>query len=96
MFILMGNFVARSGIADDLYAACNAFVGHRRSGLAMATIMACGGFAAVCGSSIATAATFSEVSYPSMRRYGYPKAWRVRRSAPAARSASSSRPRSSW
>jgi C4-dicarboxylate transporter, DctM subunit len=71
MFILMGNFVARSGIAADLYAACNAFVGHRRGGLAMATIMACGGFAAVCGSAIATAATFSKVSYPSMRRYGY-------------------------
>lgn len=71
MFILMGTFIARSGIADDLYAACNSFVGHRRGGLAIATILACGGFAAVCGSAIATAATFSKVSYPSMLRYGY-------------------------
>ena len=71
MFILMGNFVARSGIANDLYDACNAMVGHRRGGLAMATIVACGGFAAVCGSAIATAATFSRIAHPSMRRYGY-------------------------
>ena len=71
MFILMGAFIARSGIAEDLYVACNAFVGHRRGGLAVATILACGGFAAVCGSAIATAATFSKVSYPSMRRFGY-------------------------
>jgi tripartite ATP-independent transporter DctM subunit len=71
MFILMGSFIARSGIAADLYACCNAFVGHRRGGLAIATIIACGGFAAVCGSAIATAATFSKVSYPSMRRFGY-------------------------
>jgi len=71
MFILMGSFIARSGIAADLYAACNSFVGHRRGGLAMATVLACGGFAAVCGSAIATAATFAKVSYPSMLRYGY-------------------------
>ncbi len=71
MFILMGSFIARSGIAADLYAVCNAFVGHRRGGLAVATILACGGFAAVCGSAIATAATFSKVAYPSMLRYGY-------------------------
>jgi tripartite ATP-independent transporter DctM subunit len=71
MFILMGSFIARSGIAADLYAACNGFVGHRRGGLAMATVLASGGFAAVCGSAIATAATFSKVSYPSMLRYGY-------------------------
>ena len=71
MFILMGTFVARSGIASDLYDACNAMVGHRRGGLAMATIVACGGFAAVCGSAIATAATFARVAHPSMRRYGY-------------------------
>jgi tripartite ATP-independent transporter DctM subunit len=71
MFILMGNFVTRARISGDLYATCNAFIGHRRGGLAMATIMACGGFAAVCGSSIATAATFAKVSMPPMRRYGY-------------------------
>jgi tripartite ATP-independent transporter DctM subunit len=71
MFILMGAFVARSGIAADLYDACHALIGHKRGGLAMATIVACGGFAAVCGSSVATAATFSRVAHPSMRRYGY-------------------------
>ena len=71
MFILMGSFIARSGIAADLYAACHAFVGHRRGGLAIATVLACGGFAAVCGSAIATAATFAKVSFPSMIRYGY-------------------------
>ena len=71
MFILMGAFIARSGISGDLYAACNAFVGHRRGGLAIATIMACGAFGAVCGSAIATAATMSRVAYPPMRRYGY-------------------------
>lgn len=71
MFILMGTFIARSGISGDLYAACNAFVGHRRGGLAIATIMACGAFGAVCGSAIATAATMCRVAYPSMRKYGY-------------------------
>ena len=71
MFILMGAFVSRAGISADLFTACNAFLGHRRGGLAMATIVACGGFAAVCGSAIATAATMSRVAYPQMRRYGY-------------------------
>jgi tripartite ATP-independent transporter DctM subunit len=71
LFILMGNFVNHSGLSRQLYDASNAFVGHRRGGLAMATILASGGFAAVCGSSIATAATISTVALPSMRRYGY-------------------------
>jgi tripartite ATP-independent transporter DctM subunit len=71
MFVLMGNLVARSGLADDLYAAANAFIGHRRGGLAMATVIACGGFASVSGSSVATAATMSKVSFPAMRRFGY-------------------------
>jgi C4-dicarboxylate transporter, DctM subunit len=71
LFVLMGNFVNRSGLSRQLYDASNAFIGHRRGGLAMATIMASGGFAAVCGSSIATAATISTVALPSMRRYGY-------------------------
>ncbi len=71
MFVLMGTFITRSGISGDLYAACNGFVGHRRGGLAIATIMACGAFGAVCGSAIATAATMSRVAYPSMRKYGY-------------------------
>ncbi len=71
LFVLMGNFVNHSGLSRELYDASNAFIGHRRGGLAMATIMASGGFAAVCGSSIATAATISTVALPSMRRYGY-------------------------
>ncbi|MCL4188686.1 MAG: TRAP transporter large permease [Rhodobacteraceae bacterium] len=71
LFILMGNFVSRAGISDDLYAASYAFVGHRRGGLAMSTIFACGGFSAICGSSLATAATMARVAAPPMRRYGY-------------------------
>lgn len=71
LFILMGNFVARSGISHDLYEASNAWLGHRRGGLAMATVVACGGFSAVCGSSLATVATMSKVAIPSMRKFGY-------------------------
>lgn len=71
LFVLMGNLVNHSGLSRELYDASNAFVGHRRGGLAMATILASGGFAAVSGSSIATAATISTVALPSMRRYGY-------------------------
>jgi C4-dicarboxylate transporter DctM subunit len=72
MFMLMGAFVSFSGVSRELFRATNALVGHRRGGLAVSTIMACGGFAAICGSSVATAATFSSVAYPEMRRYGYP------------------------
>jgi len=71
LFVLMGNFVSRAGLSDDLYHASYAFLGHRRGGLAMATIVACGGFSAVCGSSLATAATMSKVAMPPMRKYGY-------------------------
>ena len=71
LFILMGNFVARSGISHDLYEASNAWLGHKRGGLAMATVVACGGFSAVCGSSLATVATMSIVALPSMRKFGY-------------------------
>jgi C4-dicarboxylate transporter DctM subunit len=71
LFVLMGNLVNHSGLSRELYDASNAFVGHRRGGLAMATILASGGFAAVCGSSIATAATISTIALPSMRRFGY-------------------------
>ena len=71
LFILMGTFVNRAGLASELYAASNAFLGHRRGGLAMATVVACGGFSAICGSSLATAATMSKVAMPPMRRYGY-------------------------
>lgn len=71
LFILMGNFVARSGISHDLYDASNAWLGHKRGGLAMATVVACGGFSAVCGSSLATVATMSRVALPSMRKFNY-------------------------
>lgn len=71
LFILMGLFVNKGGISRELYAVSNAFLGHFRGGLAMATIVACGGFAAICGSSLATAATMSKVAMPEMRKYGY-------------------------
>jgi len=75
MFLLMGAFVSASGVSRELFRAANTFVGHRRGGLGLATIVSCGGFAAISGSSVATAATFSTVAYPEMRRYGYPKSF---------------------
>ncbi len=71
LFILMGNFVTKAGMARELYQATHSFVGHFRGGLAMATVMACAGFGAICGSSIATAATMTKVAYPSMKDIGY-------------------------
>ncbi len=71
LFILMGLFVNKGGLSRELYAVSNAFLGHFRGGLAMATVAACGGFSAICGSSLATAATMSKVAMPEMRRYGY-------------------------
>ncbi|MES2362785.1 MAG: TRAP transporter permease [Pseudomonadota bacterium] len=75
MFMLMGAFVSISGVSKELFKAANAFLGHLRGGLGVATVIACGGFAAICGSSVATAATFSSVAYPEMRRYGYPQSF---------------------
>jgi len=75
MFLLMGTFVSNSGMSRELFRAANGFVGHLRGGLGIATVAACGGFAAICGSSVATAATFSAVAYPEMRRYGYPQSF---------------------
>ena len=71
LFILMGNFVAKAGLAHELFRAAYVFIGHLRGGLAHATIAACAGFGAICGSSIATAATMSKVAYPSMKNLGY-------------------------
>jgi tripartite ATP-independent transporter DctM subunit len=71
LFILMGNFVTRAGMSKELYRAAYTFVGHMRGGLAMASILACAGFGAICGSSIATAATMTKVAYPSMRDHHY-------------------------
>ena len=75
MFLLMGAFVTNSGMSRELFRAANGFLGHRRGGLGVATIASCAGFAAISGSSVATAATFSTVAYPEMRRYGYPQSF---------------------
>ena len=75
MFLLMGAFVTASGVSRELFRAANTLVGHWRGGLGLATVVACGGFAAISGSSVATAATFSTVAYPEMRRYGYPQSF---------------------
>jgi tripartite ATP-independent transporter DctM subunit len=71
MFILMGAFASQSGMSRELFDAGRAWFGHRRGGLAYASIAACGGFAAINGSSVATAATMTQVALPEMRRAGY-------------------------
>jgi tripartite ATP-independent transporter DctM subunit len=71
LFVLMGNLAGSSGMSRDLYAAAYAWVGHWRGGLASATIVACAGFAAVSGSSVASAVTMGRVCLPEMRRYKY-------------------------
>lgn len=71
LFILMGLFVNKGGLSRELYQVSYAFMGHFRGGLAMATIVACAGFSAICGSSLATAATMSKVAMPQMRKYNY-------------------------
>jgi len=75
LFLLMGAFASASGMSRELFRASNTFLGHLRGGLGIATIAACGGFAAICGSSVATAATFSKVAYPEMRQHGYPQSF---------------------
>ncbi|MDU8944681.1 TRAP transporter large permease [Ovoidimarina sediminis] len=71
LFVLMGAFASVSGMGADMYRTAYAWVGHRRGGLAAATIIACAGFAALSGSSIAAAATMGKVSLPEMERYNY-------------------------
>ena len=71
LFILMGLFVNKGGLSRELYQVSYVFLGHLRGGLAMATIVACAGFSAICGSSLATAATMSKVAMPQMRKFGY-------------------------
>ena len=80
MFLLMGQFATLSGMSKALFKAAESFLGHRRrtmptpptpAGVAMAAIGACAGFGAICGSSLATAATMSRVALPELRRYGY-------------------------
>lgn len=71
LFVLMGAVAARSGLSRELYDVFNAWLGRFRGGLAIATVGACGAFAAICGSSLATAATMSKVALPEMKRMGY-------------------------
>ena len=74
LFVLMGNFVARAGLAQELFEAAHSMIGHVKGGLEHATVLACAGFGAICGSSLATAATMSRVAYPSMKKLGYSEA----------------------
>ena len=71
LFILMGTVATRSNMSHELFAAANAVFAGRRGALPMATIGACAGFSAISGSSLATAATFTQIAVPEMRRYGY-------------------------
>ena len=71
LFLLMGEFATKGGLNRSLFQAARAWLGHRRGGLAMATIGGCAAFGALCGSSLATAATMSQVAGPEMRRHGY-------------------------
>jgi len=71
LFVLMGDFAFRSGVSKELYDASYKWIGHLPGGLAMATIGACAGFGAICGSSQAGAATMGVVAFPEMKRYGY-------------------------
>ena len=71
MFLLMGQLAARSGLSTRLFEAANAFLGHRRGGVAMASVGGCAAFGAICGSSLATAGTMARVALPELGRYRY-------------------------
>lgn len=71
MFVLMGAFASQGGMSTELYQAGRAWLGHHRGGLALASVAACAGFSAINGSSVATAATMTQVALPEMRRAGY-------------------------
>lgn len=75
LFLLMGTFATAAGFSADIYHAAASFLGHRRGGLAYATIGGCAAFGAVCGSSTATAATFAKAALPEMRKRGYTNAF---------------------
>ena len=72
LFLLMGQFATLSGMSASLFRAAESFLGHRRGGVAMSAVGACAGFGAICGSSLATAATMGKVALPELRRFGYP------------------------
>jgi tripartite ATP-independent transporter DctM subunit len=71
LFLLMGQFATQGGLSRALFAFANALIGHLRGGMAMASVLACGAFGTVCGSSVATCATVTQVALPEMRRHGY-------------------------
>ncbi len=71
LFLLMGQFATRGGMSKVLFEAAAAWIGHRRGGVAMASVGACAAFGAICGSSLATAATMGQVALPELKRYGY-------------------------
>jgi tripartite ATP-independent transporter DctM subunit len=71
LFLLMGQFATQGGLSRALFGLANALVGHLRGGMAMAAILACAAFGAICGSSVATAATVTQVALPEMKRHGY-------------------------
>src|SRR4249920_3113613 len=71
LFLLMGQFATHGGLSRALFRFVSAFLGHRKGGVAMAAIGACAGFGAICGSSLATAATMGQVALPELRRFGY-------------------------
>ncbi len=71
LFLLMGQFATRGGMSKALFKAAETWLGHRKGGVAMAAVGACGGFGAICGSSLATAATMGQVALPELKRYGY-------------------------
>ena len=71
MFLLMGHFASIGGMSRALFKAAESWIGHRRGGVAMAAVGACAGFGAICGSSLATAATMSKVALPELKRAGY-------------------------
>ena len=71
LFLLMGQFATLGGMSSALFKAAEGFLGHRKGGVAMAAIGACAGFGAICGSSLATAATMGRVALPELKQYGY-------------------------
>src|SRR5690606_10844017 len=71
LFLLMGQFATHGGLSRALFQAANAFIGHWRGGMAMAGVASCAGFGAICGSSLATAATMTQVVLPELRRHNY-------------------------
>jgi C4-dicarboxylate transporter DctM subunit len=86
LFLLMGQFATLGGMSQALFKAAETWIGHKKGGVAMAAVGACAGFGAICGSSLATAATMGQVALPELKRYGYSGELRPVHWQPAARS----------